>query len=201
MAFVGGLMGPYMKPMPVGASLAMVFSLFVAFTITPWLAFKLLAHRKGDGTAVRDEEEWLKKTGLYKGYNKILSPLMEKSSLRFLLLCSIVLLFFGAIMFIPMKKVVLKMLPLDNKDNLQVVIDMPMGTPLEKTTAVATDIGTFLSGADDVDNYEIYAGMAAPFGLNGLVRHYYMRRGDNLAQIDLSVAFIRAYTIPLGERT
>jgi len=183
MAFVGGLMGPYMKPMPVGASLAMVFSLFVAFTITPWLAFKLLAHRKGDGTAVRDEEEWLKKTGLYKGYNKILSPLMEKSSLRFLLLCSIVLLFFGAIMFIPMKKVVLKMLPLDNKDNLQVVIDMPMGTPLEKTTAVATDIGTFLSGADDVDNYEIYAGMAAPFGLNGLVRHYYMRRGDNLAQI------------------
>lgn len=183
MAFVRGVMGPYMKPMPVGASLAMVFSLFVAFTITPWLAFKLLAHRKGDAAGEKDEEEWIKKTRLYKGYNKVLSPLMEKGLLRFLLLCGIILLFFGAVMFIPTNKVILKMLPLDNKDNLEVVIDMPKGTPLEKTTVLATDIGTYLSGVNDVDNYEIYAGIAAPFDLNGLVRHYYLRRGDNVAQI------------------
>jgi multidrug efflux pump subunit AcrB len=183
MAFVGGLMGPYMKPMPVGASLAMIFSLFVAFTITPWLAFKLLTRRKFKEETLKDEDEWLKKTGLYRLYNRILSPFMEKKYRMVLLAAAAVLLFLGAFLFIPAQKVIMKMLPFDNKDDLQVVIDMPKGTPLEKTTAVATDIGTYLSGVRDVKNYEIYAGIAAPFNFNGLVRHYYLRRGDDVAQI------------------
>jgi len=183
MAFVRGLMGPYMKPMPVGASLAMIFSLFVAFTITPWLAFKLLANRKRSSKEITSEEEWLRQTWLYRLYSSILSPLMDKGVFRFLLLSAVVILFFATLMFIPTKKVILKMLPLDNKNNMQVVIDMPKGTPLEKTTAVATEIGAYLSGNKYVNNYEIYAGMAAPFNLNGLVRHYYLRRGDNVAQI------------------
>jgi multidrug efflux pump subunit AcrB len=183
MAFVGGLMGPYMKPMPVGASLAMIFSLFVAFTITPWLAFKLLTRRPVKEEEARDEEEWLRKTGLYRLYNRILSPFMEKKYRMVLLAAAAVLLFLGAFLFIPTQEVIMKMLPFDNKDDMQVVIDMPKGTPLEKTTAVATNIGTYLSGVRDVKNYEIYAGIAAPFNFNGLVRHYYLRRGDDVAQI------------------
>jgi multidrug efflux pump subunit AcrB len=183
MAFVGGLMGPYMKPMPVGASLAMIFSLFVAFTITPWLAFKLLTHRPIKDEDAKDEEEWLRKTRLYRLYNRILSPFMGKKYRLVLLGAGAVLLFLGAFLFIPTQEVIMKMLPFDNKNDLQVVIDMPKGTPLEKTTAVATDIGTYLSGVKDVENYEIYAGIAAPFGFNGLVRHYYLRRGDDVAQV------------------
>ncbi len=183
MAFVGGLMGPYMKPMPVGASLAMIFSLFVAFTITPWLAFKLLTRRPIKEEDVKDEEEWLRKTRLYRLYNRVLSPFMEKQYRMVILAAVAVLLFLGAFLFIPTQKVIMKMLPFDNKDDLQVVIDMPKGTPLEKTAAVATDIGSYLSGVKDVDNYEIYAGIAAPFNFNGLVRHYYLRRGGDVAQI------------------
>jgi multidrug efflux pump subunit AcrB len=183
MAFVGGLMGPYMKPMPVGASLAMIFSLFVAFTITPWLAFKLLTRGPVKDEEIKDEEEWLRETRLYRLYNRILSPFMEKKYRMILLAVTAVLLFLGAFLFIPTQEVIMKMLPFDNKDDLEVVIDMPKGTPLEKTTAVATDIGTYLSGTKDVDNYQIYAGIAAPFNFNGLVRHYYLRRGGNVAQI------------------
>ncbi len=186
MAFVRGLMGPYMKPMPIGASLAMIFSLFVALTITPWLAYRLLAGHAAENVDVQDEEEWVKSTRLYRIYNRLVLPLMEKRRSRALLIVVIVVLFIGAFMFVPTKMVVMKMLPFDNKNELQVIIDMPEGTPLERTTTVASDIGNYLAGVREVANYEIYAGVAAPFNFNGLVRHYFLRKGENVADIQVN---------------
>ncbi|MCX8084787.1 MAG: efflux RND transporter permease subunit [Calditerrivibrio sp.] len=185
MAFVRGLMGPYMKPMPIGASLAMIFSLFVALIITPWLAYKLLAgHTKVEHEV--DEEEYIKSTKLYRVYNKILVPLMEKVSYRVVFTLIMLGLFFGAFIFIPTKLVVMKMLPFDNKNELQIIIDMPEGTPLEKTTWVANEIGNYLSTVKEVENYQIYSGIAAPHNFNGLVRHYFLRKGANVADIQVN---------------
>ncbi len=186
MAFVSGLMGPYMKPMPIGASLAMLFSLFVALTITPWLAFKLLAGHAGKGGEEIDEDEWVKTTRLYKIYRRILLPLMEKWPLRALLLVVMLLLFIGAFLFVPAKMVVMKMLPFDNKNELQVIVDMPEGTTLERTTALAVDIGHYLSTVPEVENYQIFSGIAAPINFNGLVRHYFFRKGENVADIQVN---------------
>ncbi len=185
MAFVRGLMGPYMKPMPIGASLAMIFSLLVALVITPWLAYKLLAgHTKVEAEV--DEEEYVKSTKLYKMYNSILTPLFDKLSYRVVFTLVMLGLFFGAFLFIPTKKVVMKMLPFDNKNELQIIIDMPEGTPLEKTTLVANEIGNYLSTVKEVENYQIYAGIAAPHNFNGLVRHYFLRKGSNVADIQVN---------------
>ncbi|MEF3254085.1 MAG: efflux RND transporter permease subunit [Deferribacterales bacterium] len=185
MAFVRGLMGPYMKPMPIGASLAMIFSLLVALIITPWLAYKLLAgHTKVEDDV--DEEAYIKTTKLYKLYNAILLPLMDKLSYRIIFTLVMLGLFFGAFIFIPTKLVVMKMLPFDNKNELQIIIDMPEGTPLEKTTAVANEIGNYLSTVKEVENYQIYSGTAAPHNFNGLVRHYFMRKGSNVADIQVN---------------
>ncbi|RLB43552.1 MAG: AcrB/AcrD/AcrF family protein [Deltaproteobacteria bacterium] len=186
MAFVSGLMGPYMKPMPIGASLAMMFSLFVALTITPWLAYRLLRGHEQKVTKGIDEEEWVKKTRLDKIYKAILTPLMDKRLLRVFLIMVMVVLFAAAFMFIPTKLVVMKMLPFDNKNELQVIIDMPEGTPLEKTTALAVEIGHYLATVPEVANYEIYAGIAAPINFNGLVRHYFFRKGGNVADIQVN---------------
>ncbi|BAI79567.1 acriflavin resistance protein, AcrB/AcrD/AcrF family [Deferribacter desulfuricans SSM1] len=185
MAFVRGLMGPYMKPMPIGASLAMIFSLLVALIVTPWLSYKLLAgHTKVEGDV--DEEEYVKQTKLYKIYSHILIPLIDKLSLRLLLTVVMLGLFIGAFMFIPTKLVVMKMLPFDNKNELQVIIDMPEGTPLEETAKVASEIGNYLATVKEVENYQIYAGIAAPYNFNGLVRHYFLRRGNNVADIQVN---------------
>jgi len=186
MAFVRGLMGPYMKPMPIGASLAMIFSLLVALIITPWLSYKLLAGHSAKHDEPVDEEEWVKTTRLYKIYNSILRPLMDRALYKFILTVIVLAMFFGAFLFIPTKKVVMKMLPFDNKNELQIIIDMPEGTPLEKTTSVAMEIGNYLSTVEEVDNYQIYAGIAAPYNFNGLVRHYFMRQGNNVADIQIN---------------
>ncbi len=186
MAFVSGLMGPYMKPMPIGASLAMIFSLLVALTITPWLAYKLLAGHAGGETVLKDEEEMVKTTRFYKIYRALLLPLMEKRIWRFLLIVVMIVLFLGAFLFVPTKKVVMKMLPFDNKNEMQIIIDMPESTPLERTMAVATEIGNYLSGVKEVADYEIYAGTAGPINFNGLVRHYFFRKGDNVADIQVN---------------
>jgi len=185
MAFVRGLMGPYMKPMPIGASLAMIFSLLVALVITPWLAYKLLAgHTKVEDDL--DEEEYVKQTKLYKIYKSILNPLFDRLSYRIIFTLVMLGLFFGAFLFIPTKKVVMKMLPFDNKNELQIIIDMPEGTPLETTTSVANEIGNYLSTVREVENYQIYAGIAAPYNFNGLVRHYFLRKGSNVADIQVN---------------
>jgi multidrug efflux pump subunit AcrB len=187
MAFVRGMMGPYMKPMPIGASLAMVFSLFVALMITPWLAYKLLSGHKPKGGQVElSEEEVVKNSKLYKVYKRTLIPLMTSLKKRIALGIVMLALFFGAFMFIPAKLVVMKMLPFDNKNEMQIIIDMPEGTPLEQTTQVAAEIGGYLSTVQEVENYQIYAGTHAPINFNGLVRHYFNRKAPSMADIQVN---------------
>jgi len=153
------------------------------------LAFKLLAghskHKHSDNE-VLDEEEYIKTTKLYKLYVKILNPLIESKFKRFIFTLIMLVLFFGAFLFIPSKLVVMKMLPFDNKNELQIIVDMPEGTTLEKTTALSLEIGDYLSTVKEIDNYQIFAGIAAPYNFNGLVRHYFMRHGSNVADIQVN---------------
>jgi len=187
MAFVGGLMGPYMKPMPVGASLAMIFSLIVALTITPWLAYLVLkGHAAKKKETITDEDAYIRGTFMYKLYDKMLTPFLNKLKYRMMLGIIMLALFFGAFIFIPAKLVVMKMLPFDNKNEVQIIIDMPEGTPLEQTNRVAVEIGKYLSGVKEVKDYQIYSGISAPYNFNGLVRHYFMRRGSNMADIQVN---------------
>lgn len=189
MAFVRGLMGPYMKPMPIGASLAMIFSLFVALIITPWLAYKLLGSAKHkEDEEEHNEENYIKSTRLYKFYNHMLTPFMNSLGKRLILGAVVLALFAGAFMFVPAKLVVMKMLPFDNKNEMQIIIDMPEGTPLEQTTLVATEIGAYLSTVQEVENYQIYSGTHAPINFNGLVRHYFHRNAPNMADIQVNFA-------------
>ncbi len=187
MAFVRGLMGPYMKPMPIGASLAMIFSLFVALMITPWLAYKLLApHAAKHAGEIEDECDYVKTTKLYSIYNKMFSALIDSGRNRIIFSAVLLGLFFAAFLFIPSRLVVMKMLPFDNKNEVQVVIDMPEGTPLETTNMVAVEVGNYLSTVKEVKDYQIYTGLASPYNFNGLVRHYFMRRGHNVADIQVN---------------
>ncbi len=171
MAFVRGLMGPYMRPIPVGASAAMLFSLIVAFVVSPWAALRLL-NKYADGTAGSHHETEGWTTRLYR---KMMNPLIRDSRRRWMFLAGVVVLLLAAIAFVPLKWVRVKMLPFDNKSEFQVIIDMPDGTPLEHTTRVAQALGRHLSEQPDVVNYQIYAGTSGPYNFNGLVRHYFLR--------------------------
>ena len=184
MAFVGGLMGPYMRPIPVGASAAMVFSLLVAFVVTPWASVRLLKHKKdGGGEAHGEKEDWS-----IKLYRRIMTPLIEAPFWRWLFLIGVVVLLMAACALIAVGWVRVKMLPFDNKSEFQVIIDMPESATLEDTSAVALEMGDFLKTVNEVVDYEIYVGTAAPFNFNGLVRHYYLRQGPNVADIQVNLA-------------
>jgi multidrug efflux pump subunit AcrB len=185
MAFVRGLMGPYMRPMPVGASLAMTFSLLVALVAAPWFAYRLLrGGSHGDGEEGQTAEE----TRTYRVYRRIMEPLMERPRRRWLFLGAVAVLLVAAIALFPLQWVTVKMLPFDNKSELQVIVDMPEGTTLETTQAVARDLGAYLRTVPEVTDLELYAGTAAPINFNGLVRHYDLRRGPTVA--DLQVNFV-----------
>jgi multidrug efflux pump subunit AcrB len=182
MAFVRGLMGPYMRPIPVGASSAMVFSLLVAFVVSPWAALRLLRRYAGGAAAKHDTEGWT--TRLYR---RLMNPLIQKPLLRWIFFGGVALLLAAAIAFLPLKWVQVKMLPFDNKSEFQVIIDMPDGTPLEQTTRVAQALGSYLGGQPEVVNYEIYSGTSGPYNFNGLVRHYFLRRQPNQADIQVNL--------------
>jgi multidrug efflux pump subunit AcrB len=181
MAFVSGLMGPYMSPMPIGASLATLFSLLVALIGTPWLAFRLL---KEHG---HEEEYRLEDTNVFKFYQKTLTPVLHSGKRSWgligfvtgLLLVSVSLFFFRA--------VEVKILPYDNKSEMQVIIDMPEGTTLEQTARVAKEIAGYVRTVPEVKNYQYYVGTNAPINFNGLVRHYYLRSGSNVADIQVNL--------------
>ena len=181
MAFVRGLMGPYMKPMPQGASLSMIFSLLIALTIAPWLTMKLLGKNR------KKEEKKESRFNLYDIYKKIFTPLLGSKAKAILFLSVIVGLFLLSILFVPAKLVIMKMLPFDNKNEIQVVIDMPTYTPLEKTYNAASLLGKELLKIPEIDNYQIYAGTSSPFNFNGLVRHYYMRKQPYQADIAINL--------------
>src|SRR6266498_2782442 len=183
MAFVRGLMGPYMRPIPVGASAAMLFSLVVAFVVSPWAALRLLRRHRGPGTRVQHETEgWT--TRLYR---RVMNPLIANARIRGLFLGVVVLLLLASVAFVPLKWVRVKMLPFDNKSEFQVVIDMPDGTPLEQTTRVAQALGQYLGQEPEVINYQIYAGTSSPYNFNGLVRHYFLRNQPNQADIQVNL--------------
>ncbi len=184
MAFVSGMMGPYMSPMPIGASIAMLLSLFVALTVTPYLGYHLLQEKEEQDLKHEDsmETSWI-----YKIYNKLERPLLEINSKRRILLAVTLVLLFGSVLMFFTKSVVVKMLPFDNKNEFQVVIDMPEGTTLERTTAVTKEIAQYLSTKPEVVNYQNYIGTSAPITFNGLVRHYDMRGGSNMADIQVNL--------------
>jgi len=183
MAFVRGLMGPYMRPIPVGASAAMVFSLVVAFVVSPWAALRLLRHYAGGGGHEHHEAEgWTTRF-----YRKVMNPLILDAKRRWLFLGGVVVLLLAAVAFVPLKWVRVKMLPFDNKSEFQVIIDMPDGTPLEQTTRVAQTLGQYLAQQPEVTNYEIYSGTSGPYNFNGLVRHYFLRHQSNQADIQVNL--------------
>jgi len=189
MAFVSGLMGPYMRPIPIGASFAMLISLGVALIVTPWLALKLLAkvpHPKGPEDIAEDRIE--------RFYRKTMTPLLARPKLRYAALAGVAVLLAASIALVPLKLVTVKMLPFDNKSELQVIVDAPEGTTLEATLAAAREIADRLSGEPEVRDIQVYAGTAAPFNFNGLVRHYFLRTGPNVADLQVNLA-------PKGKRS
>ncbi len=188
MAFVGGLMGPYMRPIPVGASAAMAFSLLVAFTITPWAAVRALrrhlpAHA---GKADADGHE-VPQDFLTRLYFRVIGPLLDQARARWLFLGGIVGLLLAAVLLVPFGAVEVKMLPFDNKSEFQVSLRMPEGTTLERTAQVAQELAKAAALEPEVADYQVYVGTAAPFNFNGLVRHSYLRRGANIADIQVNL--------------
>ncbi len=183
MAFVRGLMGPYMRPIPVGASAAMLFSLLVAFVVSPWAALRLVGrHLEGAKILEPETENW--RTRLYR---RIMTPLIQSGRNRVLFFIGVAALLLFSVALVPLGWVRVKMLPFDNKSELQVVINMPDGTPLEQTARVAQALGEELARQPDVLNYQTYTGTSGPYNFNGLVRHYYMRRQPNQADIQVNL--------------
>tara|TARA_R110002124_G_scaffold280933_1_gene454747 strand:+ start:4495 stop:7710 length:3216 start_codon:yes stop_codon:yes gene_type:complete len=193
MAFVSGLMGPYMAPMPIGASIAMILSLFVALTITPYLGYIFLreknkpARSAGGKGVVKKQEKPLEETFIYKVYNKFERPLLENKSKRWMFLGGTFVVLMATMVLFFTKSVAVKMLPFDNKNEFQVVIDMPEGTTLERTAVVTQEIAQYLSTRPEVVNYQNYVGTSAPITFNGLVRHYDLRGGSNMADIQVNL--------------
>ncbi|MDV7188221.1 efflux RND transporter permease subunit [Lutibacter sp. TH_r2] len=184
MAFVSGLMGPYMSPMPIGASIAMLISLFVALTITPYLGYYILREKE---TQEDKETQGLETSKIYKLYNKFEKPLIENKKKRWAFLGFTSILLLASMALFYTKGVAVKMLPFDNKNEFQVVIDMPEGSTLENTSAVAGEIANYLSQRPEVDNYQTFVGTSAPITFNGLVRHYDLRGGSNMADIQVNL--------------
>lgn len=184
MAFVSGMMGPYMSPMPIGASIAMILSLFIALTITPYLGYHLLIEK--DKRKAK-KEEGHESSMIYKIYNKLERPLLESSKKRWLVLGTTFVLLLASMSLFFTKSVAVKMLPFDNKNEFQVVIDMPEGTTLERTSAVTREIAQYLTTVPEVLDYQNYIGASAPITFNGLVRHYDMRGGSNMADIQVNL--------------
>jgi multidrug efflux pump subunit AcrB len=188
MAFVSGMMGPYMRPIPVGASVAMLASLGVAFIVTPWLAYKLLKGHVAPTTLPHDASHEEEEAGAFAGwYSRVMTPLMDRPRLRAGFYVTIIVLLLGSVGLLAVKAVQVKMLPFDNKSEFQVVLDLPEGATLETSQAAAQEIAAYLRTVPEVRSTETYAGTAAPFNFNGLVRHYFMRRGPNVADVQVNL--------------
>ena len=188
MAFVSGLMGPYMRPIPIGASAAMIISLLIAFIISPWLSFIVLKNTTASGQGEKEET----KKGILGKFNTLyernLRGLLASGKKRLVFFLLVAGLLLAAFSLVPLKLARVKMLPFDNKSELQVMVDMPEGATLEETAAVTVEIGNYLRGVPEVTNYQSYVGTSAPFNFNGLVRHYFLRSGSNVADIQVNFA-------------
>lgn len=195
MAFVGGLMGPYMRPIPIGASAAMFWSLLIAFIVTPWASIRILRWggkysqltRGTAGEAAADPHSAHPEDAFTRLYRRVMGPLIHRPGWRWLFLGGITLLLLGSMALAGIGWVKVKMLPFDNKNEFQVILNMPEGSSLEKTAAVAREMAAAVSHEPEVLNYQVYAGTASPYNFNGLVRHYFMRRGANVADIQVNL--------------
>jgi multidrug efflux pump subunit AcrB len=195
MAFVGGLMGPYMRPIPIGSTAAMLFSLAIAFTITPWAAIRVLRRQatceenlpEAERSALTFEHEHAPGDWFTRLYYRFMGPLLDRPVWRWGFLGGIVVLLLASAGLVGLGKVEVKMLPFDNKSEFQVVLNTPEGTTLEETTRIAQEMAAAIRREPEVRDYQIYSGTAAPFNFNGLVRHYYLRRGPNVADIQVNL--------------
>ncbi len=196
LAFVSGLMGPYMRPIPINASAAMLFSLLVAFVVSPWLTYRLFRRKaeerhKGADTV---HAETPAETRFHRVYAGLMTPLLGAAWRRWALLGAVALLLVGSMALVSLRWVKVKMLPFDNKSELQVIVDMPEGSTLERTSAVARELALSLRGLPEVTDLQVYAGTSAPFNFNGLVRHYFLRSGPAVADLQVNL-------LPKHERT
>jgi multidrug efflux pump subunit AcrB len=185
MAFVRGLSGPYMRPIPVGASAAMIFSLVVAFVVTPWAAVRLLKPSAPDHGA---------EDRITRLYRRVMQPLIASSRRRAIFLSGVAALLLAAVALVPLELVTMKMMPFDNKSEFQVMIDMPEGTALETTARVASALASATLEDETVVNVQQYVGVSAPYNFNGLVRHYFLRRAPHLADLQVNL-------VPKGDRS
>ena len=171
MAFVGGLMGPYMRPIPIGSTAAIIFSLLVAFMVTPWAAVRLLKPGQSHGEHDREDR-------LTLAYRYVMGHLLHVGALRYGFLALVTVLLLGSMGLVYTQFVKVKMLPFDNKSEFQVIVDMPEGTTLEETARVTRELAEATFAQPEVVNVQTYVGTASPYNFNGLVRHYFMRRRD-----------------------
>ena len=189
MAFVSGLMGPYMRPIPINASVGMLLSLAIALVVTPWLSLKLL-RRHGHVADVDHSHEEKQQGWLHRLFRRVLSPFLigeragRKRGLLFASMLGLVLLSASLAVF---KLVVLKMLPFDNKSEVQVIVDMPEGSTLEQTNALLAELAAEIDKVPEVLDYQGYAGTAAPINFNGLVRQYFLRSGNNVGDLQVNL--------------
>jgi multidrug efflux pump subunit AcrB len=200
MAFVGGLMGPYMRPIPIGSSAAMFFSLAIAFIVTPWASIRVLqwgrkyssltAGVAGAEPHTRFEHAEDRFT---RAYRRFMAPLIQQPRWRYLFLAGVIALLLVSMVLVGIGWVKVKMLPFDNKSEFQVILNMPEGSTLEQTAQAAREIGAAVRLEPEVTDYQIYAGVAAPFNFNGLVRHYFLRRGPHVADLQFNL-------VPKGAR-
>jgi multidrug efflux pump subunit AcrB len=196
LAFVSGLMGPYMRPIPINASAAMLFSLLVAFVVSPWLTYRLFRKfaEEHAHAGTKPYEETPEEGTLHRFYARLMTPLLEKAWRRWALLGGVVVLLVASAALVAVGVVTVKMLPYDNKSELQVMVDMPEGTTLETTNGIARELATKVRQLPEVTDVEVYVGTSAPFNFNGLVRHYFMRSGPLVADLQVNL-------VPKGERS
>jgi multidrug efflux pump subunit AcrB len=198
MGFVGGLMGPYMRPIPVGSGAAMFFSLAIAFIVTPWASIRILRWGKkysclteGEACVVEGGEQHSRfeheEDFFTRIYRRVMGPLIADRKWRYVFLASIVGLLLGAMGLMGIGWVKVKMLPFDNKSEFQIILNMPEGSALEDTAQCAREIAAAVRVEPEVTDYEVYAGVSSPFNFNGLVRHYFMRRGPNIADLQINL--------------
>lgn len=189
MAFVTGLMGPYMSPIPINASMGMFISLVVAFVVTPWLSYKLLKRGQHANTETSTEEN-IQQDRIYHFFNRTMRPFLvgeRAAHKRHILFGGVLVLILLAVSLPAMKLVVLKMLPFDNKSEFQVVVDMPEGTPVEETLAVLEALADELQKVPEIKDLQLYAGISAPINFNGLVRQYYLRGEPHQGDIQVNL--------------
>jgi len=206
MAFVGGLMGPYMRPIPIGSSAAMLFSLAIAFIVTPWASIRILRWGRkyarltesshagsadipvGESPGSHRQDAGAPEENLFaRIYCRLMKPLVAKPKARYLFLGGLVILLLASMVLVGIGFVKVKMLPFDNKSEFQIILNMPEGSSLEQTTEAAREIAASVRTEPEVTDYQVYAGIASPFNFNGLVRHYFLRQGANVADIQVNL--------------